>query len=434
MLKRPWMILSLFIAWLASAQDTLGVAQDAGGSPAISLAKKFLLAGWERTPKSRNESESWYQEAPAELRGHPTVLWAYALNRMNHRRYRDAKPLVDQLAQTETRDWDVAYAQIWLATFVDDFDVGLMLMEKVKSRMDTAKDLSQQQKEENYFRLGRLLGYLEGPMGDRVNLASLAKTLNTLRTGIDDTVLQVFNEQREGVIKQYEQLMASRNQKQETQMESLVRQRQVDLEQQTNTLSEIDKQTNAARESRERVISEGQAEVNRRKERLDAVTSEWNRQQAAMAGVRADISALWFTIWQIDDAIQRETDPVVRQQLILQRNYYVIQMNDRELYLRNLRIAGDGIYAELMSASASYDQAVGTVRSRVNSIDQSISSAQKARDRATRRIRSLQAEPKVSNTLVATIDAQAEAMTSYDPFPAEMLKQRLLDSLKSQAK
>jgi hypothetical protein len=124
----------------------------------------------------------------------------------------------------------------------------------------------------------------------------------------------------------------------------------------------------------------------------------------------------------------------VRQQLILQRNYYVIQMNDRELYLRNLRIAGDGIYAELMSASASYDQAVGTVRSRVNSIDQSISSAQKARDRATRRIRSLQAEPKVSNTLVATIDAQAEAMTSYDPFPAEMLKQRLLDSLKSQAK
>lgn len=425
LLPRFVFVLSIAGNFLVSGMQ-LG-AQDAGHV----LAKKILTEGWDRSPKARNESQGWYESASPNVRAQTEVRWSYALNRMHHRKFREAKPIIDELAQANPANWDIAYAQLWLAAFVDEFEQCLLLMQQMKQRMDSTRDLSQQQRTENYFRLGRLFGYLQGPYAANVSSQSLNSTLAALQAGADEESLDAFNTQRDGVLQQYEQLMASRNQKQETELETLVRQRKVELEQQAALVQQLEKQSTEARSNRERVISDGQAEVDRQKQRLDDVTAEWNRIQSHASSVRVEINALWFSILQIDNALKNETDPVIRQRLLMDRNYFLVLVRDKEYYLNTLRANVDGVYSALGSASASYDNAVGTMRGRVNEVDQVISSAEKSRERANRRIRTLQAEPRVSNTLVATIDAQAEALSSYDPFPADLLKQRLVETMKT---
>ncbi len=432
---RPWRFCFPLLVWVSAVTCVFDThvatfAQDASSEASVVLAKKLLNEGWDRAPKVRNEAQSWFESAPVEIRSQMVVRWAYALNRLHHRKYREIKPLVDELAQQDSSNSDFAYAQIWMATFVDEFEQSLALMQKLKQTMDTTKDLPQQQKVENYFRLGRIFGYLQGPFGKQVNRQSLENTLGKLQAGADEEAMRNFTEQREGVIAQYNQLMVTREKKQETELETLVRKQQVELEQQTTSLQQLEKQTEEARSSRERVVSDGEAAISKQKERLDAATAEWNRQQSLISSVGYEVNSLWFSISQIDHALETERDPVVRQRLILDHNYYLALVRDKEFNLGALQANAIGLDNELGASSANYNQAVSAVQARVNEIDQTISSAEYARNRANRRIRILQAEPKVSNTLVATIDAEAEALSSYDPFPADFLKQRLLDSLK----
>ncbi len=430
MFNRPRVLVCVTMLTCSLGLHVATFAQGVSSGPAVVLAKRLLNEGWDRTPKIRNEAQSWYDSAPAEVRTQNVVRWAYSLNRMHHRKYREIKPLVDELAQQDPSNWDFAYAQIWMATFVDEFEQCLVLMQQLKQNMDAAQEMPKQQKVENYFRLGRIFGYIQGPYAKRVNRQSLENTLDKLQAGADEESMRNFTAQRDGVIEQYNQLMATRENKQETELETLVKKQQVELEQQTTLLQQLDKQSQDARGSRERVVSDGEAEIGKQKERLDAVTAEWNRVQSSLSSVSYDVNSLWFSITQIDHALETERDPSVRQRLLLDHNYFLVLVRDKEYNLRSLQSNANGLYNELGASSAGYNQAVSTVRARVNEIDQTISSAEKARNRASRKIRTLQAEPKVSNTLVATIDAEAEALSSYDPFPADFLKQRLLDSLK----
>lgn len=409
--------------------ENVGRAQEGTGTPAMALAKRLVGEGWERSPKNRGEAQAWFDGAPADIRANPNVRWAFALNRMHHRRYRDAKPLVDELAEQQPTNWDFAYARIWLATFVDEFEQSIALMQQLKKTIDAAADVSQSQKTEVYFRLGRMVGYMQGPNGHRVNRQSLENATAALLDGAGEEATRVFTQQRDAVIDQYASLMSTRDQKKEKEMETLVRKQQLELEQQTALVDQMKQQSSEARANRDRAISEGKAEVDQAKQQLDSLSAEWNRQQSIITSVRLDLEGLWITIAQIDEALLTETDPVIRQQLLVDRNYFSLLARDKELTLANLRAGARGLYNQLGSASVNYDQSVVRAQGRVNEIDQTIASAESTLNKANRRIRGLQGEPKVSSNLVGTIDATAAALTNYDPFPTDLLKQRLLDTL-----
>jgi hypothetical protein len=426
--RRFWLAALLaFLTWSSWSSAALGQVPTAGA--ARDLAQRLLNEGWDRSARARNDSQQWFEQASPAAKGSAEVRWAYALNRLHHRKYRDAKPFVDELAQAAPGNWDLVYARVWLATFVDEFEQSLVLMRQLKQQMDESADLSRQQRAENYFRLGRLVGCLQGPYADRVNAASLAHAVEVVLADADDESRQTFDRQRQAVLDQYRQLMANKENKQSTELETLVRKQKVELDQHNALVAQMEKQVMDARSTREQVASQGQAEIARQKERVDQVTSELNQFQSAIASARYDLSAIWVTVQQIDDALAREPDPDVRQRLLWDRNYYWALARDKEFYLGNLRAQANAAHNALGAAAASYDQTVANVQGRVSEIDQSIVSADRTRERSQRKIRSLQAEPKVPNAAVAAIDAEAEALSSYDPFPADLLRQRHLDAL-----
>lgn len=252
----------------------IGFAQVAAGNGESALAERLLDQGWERTPKARTDSQDWFDAASSEIRSSPSVQWSYALNRMRHRKYREAKPFVDQLAQKRPEDGDVLYAQIWLAVFVREFEQSMALMRQFKQQMDADRNIDPERKLEAYFRLGRLIGYLQGPCGNQVNAQTLENTAAAILQGANSTETQEFAAQRSAVIDQYSTLMSARGEKQQQAMDTLVRKQQVELEQQSTVAADMQKQSADARSNRDLVIGEGQADVDQSKERLDSLTAD----------------------------------------------------------------------------------------------------------------------------------------------------------------
>lgn len=146
------------------------------------------------------------------------------------------------------------------------------------------------------------------------------------------------------------------------------------------------------------------------------------------------MEGLWFSIAQIDTAQAQESDPLIRQRLLIDRSLFAIRARDKEIEWNLQRANANALYDELGVASANYDQAVASLQGQVQAIDQQITTADQALAKANRRIRGLQAEPKVSNAVVGTIDATARALTSYDPFPADLLQQRFRAQLRGTSK
>jgi hypothetical protein len=405
----------------------------AGQDSAVQLAERLLDPGWDRSPQTRGEAQSWYENAPAAARSNPWVEWSYALNRIQHRRYKDAKPLVDRVAQVRTNDWDVRYAQIWLSVFVKEFDQGLALIGKLKADMDAATEIAPDVRNEVYFRMGRLMGYMQGPYGDRVDLQRLAKTETAFLEGVEPQAVQSYTDQRDLVVQQFANLMAARDQKQASEMENLIRKQQVELEQQSALVGQMQQQSADARASRETVVNEGQANVDAARQQLDAATAEWNRIQSLISSAAFELEGIWFSIAQIDEALRHETDPAIRHRLLLDRNYYLMLARDREFGLSNLRANRRAVDQQIATSAMNVDQTTAAAQNRVNAIDQQIIAAESTMAKANRKIQSLQDEPRVSSSVVGTIDATASALTNYDPFPADMLKQRALEAMRAKA-
>lgn len=401
-------------------------AQDSADGP--SLARQLLTDVWDNSPQNREAAQSLWEAASAGARSDPAAQWAYALNRINHRRFRDAKPFADQVAQATPTNWDARYAQIWLTTFVKQFDQALEQMKKGKADMDASVDVQPEQLDEYYFRLGRLIGYMEGPNGGRVQRTALDATLAILHEGADDRSFTAFTNERNAVLNQWQSLMEEKDVKQQQALDELVRKNQTEFQQQTELAARMQQQSAEAQTHRDTLVREGQAEVDKARTNLDGLTAEWNRQQSLIVSARYDLDGYWLSIANIDHLLLHESDPVIRSQLYLDRSYYLSLIRDKEYYLSSLQADANSVYSQLSAATATYDQTVATYQGRVQQIDNQIATAEKTIASANRKLRRLQAEPRVSTTLVATIQATAAALTNYDPFPAELLRQRALDA------
>jgi hypothetical protein len=416
----------LVFCWAAHFSTDVAPAQETTNASA--LARQLLTDVWDNSPQNRTDAQSLWDAASAEARSDPSAQWAFALNRINHRRFRDAKPFADQAAQANPSNWDVRYAQIWLTTFVKQFDQALEQMKKVKSDMDASVDLQPAQIEEFYFRLGRMIGYMEGPHGGRVQQTALDATLAALHEGADDQSFTAFTNERNSVISQWQSLMGEKDFKQQQAFDELVRKNETEFQQQSELAARMQQQSAEAQASRDTLVREGQAEVDKARSNLDGLTAEWNRQQSLIVSARYDLDGLWLSVANIDHLLAHESDPLIRSQLYLDRSYYLSLIRDKEFYLSTLQANANSVYSQLGSATAAYDQTVATYQGRVQDVDNQIATAESTIASANRKIRRLQAQPRVPNALVGTIQATAAALTNYDPFPTELLRQRALDA------
>ena len=105
---------------------------------------------------------------------------AYALNRINHGSIGQALQATSVARRLFKQNWDSRILEVWLLTLTDEYDAAIVQLRSFKKQLEIAKAdnrLPVAVEHQLYLRFGRLIGYLEGPVVEKVNAPLLAETV-----------------------------------------------------------------------------------------------------------------------------------------------------------------------------------------------------------------------------------------------------------------
>ena len=395
------------------------------------LIDKLLNEGWERNSNNRDVLKSWYEQLPGDKS--TDVQWAYVLNRLRQNRSRDVNQIIDDLAADSPDDWDVRYTQIWMAAFADETGKAWTLMKRLKSDLLTDATASADIRTETFERLGRLTGYLQGPAKDKTNPAAINTARAELQKNAPPELWQALVAEQDVVLKQFDDLVKQRNAEKTRILDQATRQRTVDLQQQQIELQQIQSDLDRQHDNRNDIIDDGRKEVADLESQIGSLQTELDRLQGEVGGLQFEVGNLWANVYNVNLALRRKRDPYVRGQLAFQASYYANLARDRQAYLGAAQTNADGVYNQLAAANANYNRTRAVYEERVSQATRQIAELERSSRVINHRIKELQKVPSLRTTKLTVIESKANALTTYIPFPADLMKQRMLDALKKSA-
>ncbi len=173
----------------------------------VSVISLLLNEQWQR--QTGAEQERARELGQAALRADPGNLqltYAYALNRMQHYRYRDAVPLLKQVVRAQPTNLSAWQLLTWAQIVNGQHDASLVSMREMKQAMTAAAAADDDAALEMYQHAGRLTGFLQGPVSSAPNADLLQLTITTLADGATAQQLEVFNRERDAVLQKYDQI------------------------------------------------------------------------------------------------------------------------------------------------------------------------------------------------------------------------------------
>jgi len=154
-----------------------------------SVVKNLLIDLWDRDLVSRGQAEQLYEKTDVKSRG---IVLAYVANRLHHGQVREAIAAVQELLIRDTDFLDGLLVRAHLNLRIRDFDQASLDL-RGAVRLLAGETFSDAQKEEALYRVGRMIGFLEGPVQHRTNRDLSRITIDEVNKVASPAQLQHFN-------------------------------------------------------------------------------------------------------------------------------------------------------------------------------------------------------------------------------------------------
>ena len=379
--------------------------------------QELLSRHWERGPVAESTSKTTFKSADQRS---STLLVAYAINRIQHNRINDSKAVVKELTKTHPKNLDGWMLKTWLNTLSNRYDASLVDMRSMKKQIDKTKDLPPATKLVIYKRLGRLIGYMQGPVADRVNDDIMEGTVLELTAGLAPDVLDAFNENRDKVLKQYEGLLKSQGTK--TQVELA----KVKIKNDNETIA-LERSTRLLEQTESQLIPEKQRLRQESTQQVSNLEQQTQTLEQDLAAISDDIWAnerdLQYLIIDLNNA--RLLPPRLRPSLFYLQN----QIRNAQITLAALRSNGNQTANQIGLLRAQIIQTQNAFNQRVHQVDKEIKRINGAKRRNLSRLAKLAAGPEVADGKKDAMRNKATALRTYDELPILIYRQELLDKL-----
>lgn len=427
----PRRAITIALALFAFHAAIVASAADVVEDSARQGVRQLLTVGWQSGVDARRQVDDWYGQLKQQS-GDPRVELAYAYALLKQHRFADASRQLDGYLRRHESDLQAWRAKIWVSMLMKEYPRALVEIDRLARLLPEAQADREAELENLLLAafMGRMAGFLEGPAAGEVNDAALDERRRRIELQLTDTRRREFEEGRRRVLQQHETLTGE---------QSTVKDTAVDVakEQQQRQRDEIDR--------RRRETNDQLAEMKGREENLlsdlDQKMADLDRQERPLSeqlrqlerqAVVAEREFLFVRneILSIERALETERDPVLRDALLreLQR-LELLQLRNQEV-LAQVRLSG-------RQAEAQRDE---LARQRVLAQSQ----YQKQRERLTNEAADLRrslkrlsveegrlgGEASGNTPRVRTLSRELKAFTTYEKFPLELEKQRLLESLK----
>lgn len=397
------------------------LGQVAAGPSDREVARRFLEELWSKGRDSRTEAQQLFSQTPHT----PAVLAAYTIQRMRQNRNREAAEVAKEWAKAKPDDPVARFTTAWLSAVTDDFDRALVELRGWAEAIQK-QPLPADLQDVIFRQVGRMMGYLEGPVADRVNRDLLIAAEDAIRNALPPDQWKIVDEQRTETLGEYRTYTAQKDAVHQEEMQKAIakaEQERKALEQQNEMLQ---KRFDSLGTERQQIESD----VSNRVAQLESQALPLQQSAASLAAqidsLNAELQRLivQLTILQ-NQACDRPNDRYLRF-LIVDMNY---RLSDLE-YQRSIALAN---YQSVMAQLNELDRQAAMVRqegmARVEQLRDEADEIQRRLRWNQKKLVKLAQPPKVSSAKAGAIDNRATALTSYAPFPLELVRAYLIRSL-----
>jgi hypothetical protein len=352
---------------------------------------------------------------------------------MQQRRFDEALKQVEQYLEREPEDLTALRARAWLLTLLKNYSGGFLALDRLSTQLAAGPseggDASAVRDESIAF-LGRLMGYLGGPAADNVNQDQRKTLERRILERLPETERPIFEDARNGVLAKFiEMTDESAAARERTKAVAAAEKAKTLAELQTER-ENLDQRGNEIEERQKKLNTELRADLTD----IDRQEQPLIQQQTQLAGrveiLNADLISYSSQILTLEQLAAKEKDPVLRQQYLNQAGSLALVAGriEADLFtasrlLRTVQSQRTGLQGRRVQAQASTASQIDRLNRELGELDR----RERRNEGIERRIGRAGAGITGKER---SLSAQAMALSTYDLFPLEEEKNRLLDSLR----
>ena len=404
-------------------------AQEDKAAPHVA---RLLNVGWGTTTSFRTAADAQSEALFSAAGRRPSALYPAALVQIKQRRYAEAVKLIDEILTRDENDIPAWRAKVWLLTVLKNYEGAMVAadqLSKLLSKEEAKTDEEDQHRVYVAF-LGRMYGFLGGPAQANVSLDSRKESEKIVAGRLSENRRVVFAEARDGVLQKFVELTDAK----ETVKDKAKEQADANRE---KTLAEIAEQRDVNKEK----VKEFEAKIEKAKKEHEKETEAVRKADAPLQARLTSLSNLATNLnrqlFSIDSQIafvqaqlNATRDQNVQNLLFLELNRLGALEGATQAELFNVNKQGAGVQQQRSSLAVRQQRADADLAAKYGQVDDELNAIAKKERRAE------VAEKRANKAGVSTpqsalsLSAQAAALITYDPFPLEQEKNRLLLTLK----
>lgn len=403
-------------------------SQPAHGAEFDTEIGAMLDAAWKPSIQGLKTSQSVYnsvaQRAPGDLR----VKYGFALVLMKNRRYDEATKLLGEILDSDKTHVSARRARAWVAMLTKKYTAALVDLEYLSQQMPAESTLPDDApwRELAGF-LGRMFGFLEGPAAAAVPNNVVEEYQTKICARLSESRLAAYNTGFREVADRFAQFSDDQKQTQAEAKADAQQQREKDRQALDENRAQVANEDAAIKAEAEKKKAEGEKELAELEAKAAPLQSAFNRLQTEAANWGNQIAAAQNDQAILVDLANRARDPIERDRLLAQASVIGITINRLGANLNRVNVDLANVNSQLGvlegQRRALFDRYGGELQ-RLASAQNDLRKVDKRLNLDERRLK----EPITGNTpRTRTISAVAAALPTYDEFPFERERARLLN-------
>jgi hypothetical protein len=422
------------LAALCGSIEQFGRAQaeDAAANRAIG---QLLEVGWGDSFRVLGPARDEFDKAKSLAPRDPRVPLAFALINIKHGKHSDAAKLLDEVLSLDRRHVAAREAKIWIDVLMKRYAAALVQIDELsgmlppKDEPGASEDVKSRWRETSRY-LGRLFGFFEGPAEKSAPASRVADVKKQVLARLSAEHRQEFEAGHKAVSDRFAEFFLRREQTKEDEVAAQKKSQEENAkrlaEDKATVASDKKAVAQQAAETREQ-LDKYLSEIERKLAPLD---KEYARLNAQAVGVRERIIDLDRDISRLLRLAESTKDPALaaRYRLDADRvrdvrsrhsaDYRVLESQAGRVRTQQAALLGER--DALISRYNAEAKRLGREQVKLGQTEKRIA-REEDRNRKT---------PTGNTDKVHALSQKVSAFTTYEPFPLERAKARLVESLR----
>jgi hypothetical protein len=407
-------------------------ADDRAAKPEL---VKMLEVGWGESFRSLEPAGEHYERAKEAAPSSPTVRYAFAVVHLKHRKYAEAAKLLDEAISLDKRHLPAREARLWIDMLLKKYPSALVQMEQLAALLPREEDpaLDEEARErhgETARYLGRLLAFLHGPAQKSVDLDRVDAVQQAVEERLYAALRKEFEAGYQAVSERFEEMYLTSEQSKEQAKAEAEKSQQREAKRLAEDREAVSKAKQAALDRAMTSREELEKFLTNIDKKLSPLDREYGRLSAEAAGVRQRMFEVDREISRTLTLMELTEDPGLRFRYRIEvdrlEGIYARQITD----YRGLEAQAARVRSQQAALIRERDGAI----SRYNAEAKRLGKEQVQLGTKAKRIardEEKNRRPPTGNTdKVRVFTDKVFAFTTYEPFPLEQAKARLLESVR----